>query len=45
MGINECPPVETALIDGEIAFRQHSGKHTPAPDWPAFIQYAEKYFK
>ncbi len=41
---NEFPPVETTLIDGEIAFRQHSGGHTPAPNWPTFITFASRYF-
>jgi hypothetical protein len=41
----EFPPVETSLTDGEIAFRQHNSGHTPAPNWPFFIQFAEKYFQ
>ena len=44
LGTNELPPMETPLISGEIAFRQHSGGHTVGPNWPVFIQYAEKYF-
>ncbi len=45
LGATEFPPVETALIDGEIAFRQHSGGHTPAPNWPTFLIFASRYFK
>jgi hypothetical protein len=45
LGATEMPPVETALTDGEIAFRQHSGGHTTGPNWPFFLAYAEKYFK
>ncbi len=45
LGTTEFPPIETALVDGEIAFRQHSGGHTTGPNWPAFIQYASRYFK
>jgi len=37
------PPMETALIDGEIAFRQHAGGHTTGPNWPTFLEYAERY--
>jgi hypothetical protein len=37
------PPIETPLIDGELAFRQHSGGHTPAPNWPTFITFASRY--
>jgi hypothetical protein len=45
MGDSEFPKVETGLMDGEIAFRQHSGGHTPAPNWATFIAFAERYFK
>jgi hypothetical protein len=45
MGTTEYPPIETALIDGEVAFRQHSGGHTDAPNWPTFLKFAERYFE
>jgi hypothetical protein len=45
LGTTEFPPIETALVDGEIAFRQHTGGHTTGPNWPTFIKYAEKYLK
>src|ERR1019366_7521063 len=45
MGTTEFPPIETPLIDGDVAFRQHSGGHTPGPNWPTFITFAERYFK
>jgi hypothetical protein len=45
LGITEYPPVETTLIDGEIAYRQHSGGHTPGPNWPTFLKFAERYLK
>ncbi len=45
LGTTEFPPVETALLDGDIAFRQHSGGHTPGPNWPAFITFASRYFQ
>jgi endo-1,4-beta-xylanase len=44
LGTTEFPKVETTLIDGEIAFRQHSQGHTPVPNWPTFIQFTGKYF-
>jgi len=44
LGITELPPQETAIIDGEIAFRQHAGGHTVGPNWPVFIKFAERYF-
>jgi hypothetical protein len=45
MGTTTFPPLGTGLLDGEIAFRQHEGGHTTGPNWPYFINYAEKYFK
>jgi hypothetical protein len=44
LGTTEFPPIETPLIDGDVAFRQHSGGHTPAPNWPTFITFASRYF-
>ena len=41
----EFPPAETALIDGDVAFRQHSGGHTPGPNWPTFLTFASRYLK
>jgi (4-O-methyl)-D-glucuronate---lignin esterase len=37
------PPMNTALIDGDIAWRQHDGGHTDAPNWPTFIKWANRY--
>jgi hypothetical protein len=45
LGTREFPPIETPLIDGDIAFRQHSEGHTPAPNWPTFLQFADRYMK
>ena len=43
LGTDEFPSIETALVDGDIAWRQHSGGHTTGPNWPAFIQFASRY--
>jgi (4-O-methyl)-D-glucuronate---lignin esterase len=45
LGTTEFPPLETPLIDGDIAFRQHSEGHTPLPNWPTFITFASRYFR
>ncbi len=37
------PPINTALLDGDIAWRQHDGGHTDAPNWPAFLKWADRY--
>jgi hypothetical protein len=45
LGTSQFPPFETTLISGDIAFRQHSGGHTPAPNWPTFLEFAGRYLK
>jgi hypothetical protein len=45
LGTTEFPTAETSLMDGEIAFRQHKSGHTPTPNWPYFITFADRYFK
>jgi len=45
LGTTTFPPIETPLIDGDIAYRQHSGGHTPAPNWPTFLTFASRYIK
>jgi hypothetical protein len=45
LGTSELPPMETALITGDIAFRQHSGGHTTGPNWPTFLEFAGRYMK
>jgi hypothetical protein len=44
LGAAEFPAIETTLIDGDVAFRQHSSGHTPAPNWPTFLKFADRYF-
>jgi hypothetical protein len=38
------PPAGTPLIDGDLAFAQHLGGHTPNPNWPVFLAFASRYF-
>lgn len=45
LGTTKFPPMETALLNGDIAFRQHSGGHTTGPNWPYFLRFASHYFK
>jgi Tol biopolymer transport system component len=45
LGTQEFPPMETALIDGDIAFRQHRYGHTTGPNWPTFLTFASRYIK
>jgi hypothetical protein len=37
------PALNEALTDGELAWRQHDGGHTDGPNWPAFLQWADRY--
>ncbi len=45
LGTTEMPPMETALIAGDIAFRQHAFGHTTGPNWPTFLEFAGHYLK
>jgi lysophospholipase L1-like esterase len=35
------PPYDTGLLEGQLAWRQHDGGHTEAPNWKHFIPWAE----
>jgi len=39
----KIPPVNTGLLDGELAWRQHDGGHTDAPNFKYFIPWASKF--
>jgi hypothetical protein len=39
----KMPPVNTGLLDGQLAWRQHDGGHTDAPNMKWFIQWAGKF--
>jgi hypothetical protein len=43
LGATEFPPIETLLATGDIAFRQHAQGHTDAPNWPFFLDFAQKH--
>jgi hypothetical protein len=43
LGTADFPPIETPLVSGDLGFRQHTGGHTPAPNWPTFIDFASRY--
>jgi hypothetical protein len=36
------PPVNTSMLDGELAWRQHDGGHTDAPNMKYFIEWANR---
>jgi lysophospholipase L1-like esterase len=39
----KMPPVNTSLLDGQLAWRQHDGGHTDGPNWKYFIAWADKF--
>lgn len=43
LGTDTFPPAETALTAGALAFRQHDQGHTPAPNWPYFLDWAKQW--
>jgi lysophospholipase L1-like esterase len=45
LGTAEMPPVETALVDGELAWRMHKGGHTTGPNIDTFVTWASRYIK
>ncbi|MGB8191531.1 MAG: endo-1,4-beta-xylanase [Chitinophagaceae bacterium] len=45
LGTTEFPKVEQGLMDGDISYRQHNGGHTPGPNWPTFLNFADRYIK
>jgi hypothetical protein len=45
LGTTEMPEVGTALVDGELAWRMHSGGHTTAPNIDTFVTWASRYIK
>ena len=38
-------PTVGQLIGGELAWRQHSGGHSVAENWPSFIEWASQFIK
>ena len=51
MGVTEdyrtaqMPGVNVGLLDGQLAWRQHDGGHTDAPNIKYFIQWADRWVK
>lgn len=46
-GLNtmDFPVLGTALVDGEIAYRQHAGGHSTGPNWSTWIAWASRYWE
>lgn len=39
----KMPPVNAGLLQGQLAWRQHDGGHTDAPNWKYFIPWADRF--
>jgi lysophospholipase L1-like esterase len=38
----KMPPVNSGLLDGQLAWRQHDGGHTDGPNWRYFLPWADR---
>lgn len=45
LGATEFPEVGKALVDGELAWRMHSGGHTTGPNIETYVTWASRYIK
>ena len=45
LGTSTMPAPNQGLMAGDLAFRYHEGGHTDAPDWPAFLAWARRYWE
>ncbi len=41
----KMPPVDSGLLDGQLAWRQHDGGHTDAPNWRYFLPWVDKFLQ
>ena len=41
----KMPPVNTGLLNGQLAWRQHDGGHTDQPTWKSFLPWADRLLK
>jgi hypothetical protein len=45
LSTEQYPPMLTPVLGGTIGFRQHDQGHTPNPNWPAFLNFAQGFIK
>jgi hypothetical protein len=45
LGTTVFPEIGTGILNGDLAFRQHNAGHTPNPNWPYFLDFAQREFK
>ena len=42
---DQYPPQLTPILNGDLGFRQHEQGHTPNPNWPIFLTFAQQFLK
>jgi hypothetical protein len=46
LGVTELPPLDQAVIDGDLGWMYHTGGHVTTPaDWRAFLDFAGRHFR
>jgi dienelactone hydrolase len=46
LATTRLPPLDTAVLDGDLGWLYHTGPHAATPDdWKAFLRFLDKYFK
>lgn len=45
LSVDSMPPPDSSAIGGDLAWRMHEGGHTALPDWPVFLEFAERYLE
>ena len=43
LGTDKFPAILTPLTSGALAFRQHDEGHTPMPNYPYFLDWAQRW--
>lgn len=45
MGTSDFPALESGLLAGDLAYRQHAEGHTDQPNWPVFLDFAARHWQ
>jgi hypothetical protein len=46
LGVDQLPPVDKIVMDGDLAWSYHTGGHMATPtEWTAFLDFADRHFK
>lgn len=45
LGTDEMPEINHGLLEGDLVWRQHDEGHTPAPNYPYFLDFCARYWQ